>query len=77
MIFNIFKKKKKDCKHDEYCPIYLSYLGEKSEHIKYCKNSNNYYCTKYRLLNDDEWKCLPKDEKMNIIKKINLFKFIK
>lgn len=73
---NIFKKKK-ECKLDEYCPIYLSYLGNDETNIKYCKNSNNQYCTKYRLLNEDEWKNLSKKEKLNIIQKINLFNFIK
>lgn len=68
----------KECKHDEYCPLYLSFLGENNEDIKYCKNSNNQYCIKYRLINDDdEWKKLPKDEKLKIIQKINLINFIK
>lgn len=40
-----------ECKHDEYCPLYLSYLGENIDDLKYCRNSNNQYCTKYRLLN--------------------------
>lgn len=66
-----------ECKHDEYCPLYLSYLGENIDDTKYCKNSNNQYCTKYRLLNEDEWKKLPKEEKLNIIQKMNLFNFIK
>jgi hypothetical protein len=30
-----------ECKHDEYCPLYLSYLGENLDELKYCKNSNN------------------------------------
>lgn len=24
----------KECKHDEYCPLYLSYLGENNEEIR-------------------------------------------
>jgi hypothetical protein len=73
------KEKVKECKNDEYCPIYLSYAykyGDKSENVKYCKNSNKQYCTKYRLIKDDEWKKLDKDDKIRIIKKISLVEFI-
>jgi hypothetical protein len=81
-LLNLFKKDKqdeKDCKHDEYCPIYLSYLDKynsTSSKLKYCKNSNKQYCTKYRLLDQTEWKKLNEEEKLNIIKEMHLIEFI-
>lgn len=85
-IKNLFKNKEikepineKECKNDEYCPIYLSHAdkyGEKSEHVKYCKNSNKQYCTKYRLIEETEWKKLDKDQKLKVIKDMNLIEFI-
>jgi hypothetical protein len=77
--FNLFKKEKKDCKHDEYCPIYLSYLDKYNltlSKLKYCKNSNKQYCTKYRLIDQTEWKKMSKDEKINIIRKMHLIEFV-
>ena len=78
-IFNIFKKKKKICKTDEYCPIYLSYLDkykENSKEIKYCKNPDKQYCSKYRLIDQTEWKNMSKEEKITLVKKISLIDFI-
>lgn len=78
-IFNFFKKKKKECKHDEYCPIYLSYVnkyGENSKEVKHCKNSNKQYCTKYRLIDETEWKKTGYDEKIKIVKDMKLIEFI-
>lgn len=83
-IKNIFIKEikieEKECKHDEYCPIYLSYLGEYNDkndkHIKTCKNSNKQYCNKYRLIDQTKWKTLTKDEKMEILKEMQLFNFV-
>ena len=82
-IFNIFKKEKNKqeeyCDQDEYCPIYLSYLGkygENSKEIKYCKNPNKHYCEKYRLVDQTEWKKMNTDEKMKLVKDINLIEFI-
>lgn len=78
-IFNIFKKKEKECKHDEYCPIYLAYVdnyGKNSKEVKHCKNSNQQYCTKYRLIDEKEWKNLGYDAKLKIIKDMKLIEFI-
>lgn len=72
-------QERKECKHDEYCPIYLSYLNkykDGSEEVKYCKNSNKQYCTKYRLIDQTEWKKLNIEEKLEIIREMNLIEFI-
>jgi hypothetical protein len=69
-----------DCDHNEYCPIYLSYLGEygnNSEKIKYCKNSNVHFCKKYNLINDTLWNKMNKEEKLKLLKDMNLINFIK
>jgi hypothetical protein len=87
-IFNFIKnifitetiENEKECKHDEYCPIYLSYLGEykneNDKHLKTCKNPNKQYCTKYRLVDQTKWKTLTKEEKMEILKEMQLFNFV-
>ena len=75
---NIFKKTK-ECKQDEYCPIYLSYLGkyeDYSEEIKLCKNPNKQYCKKYRLIDQTEWKKLETEEKIKIVKDMCLIEFV-
>jgi hypothetical protein len=77
-IYNLFITKK-ECKHDEVCPIYLAYLDkykDDSKEIKYCKNSNKQFCTKYNLINQTTWKTLSKDEKIKLIKDMNLIDFI-
>ena len=73
------KEKKVECDHNEYCPIYLSYLGEygeSSKEVKYCKNSNVKYCTKYNLINDKNWTKISTEEKLEIIKDMDLLKYI-
>jgi len=78
-ILSIFNKKK-NCEHDEYCPIYLSYLSKykdnKHKKLKYCKNSNVQYCKKYKLLNEDNWKKLDTKERLKIIKETELINFL-
>jgi hypothetical protein len=74
-IFNIFKKKK-ECKHDEYCPLYLAHVDNNDSEPKACRN-NTQYCIKYRLIDDTEWKKLSRVEKMKIIRDMELFNFIK
>ena len=76
---NIFKKKQKECKQDEYCPIYLSYLGKYGEHskeVKLCKNPNKQYCTKYRLVDQTEWKKMSLEQKYKTIIDMGLIEFI-
>lgn len=81
-LISIFSKNenKIECEKDDYCPIYLSYLNkyENIDHSKltYCKNSNKQFCTKYRLLNENEWKKIDKSEKIEIIKNMYLIDFI-
>jgi hypothetical protein len=77
-IINLFKTKK-ECKHDEVCPIYLAYLdkyNDNSKEIKYCKNPNKQYCTKYNLINQSTWKTLSKEEKIKLIRDMDLINFI-
>ena len=83
IIKNIFIKEqeeKKECKHDDICPIYLSYLGEykdkNDKHLTYCKNPNKQYCTKYRLIDQSAWKNMTNEEKIKIVKDMQLFNFI-
>lgn len=74
-----FLRGKKECDHSEHCPIYLSYLGEygkNSKKVKYCKNKNNKYCTKYKLVDQNEWSKSSLEEKLKIIKEMNLVKFL-
>jgi len=73
------KEKHVECKTDEYCPIYLSYVskyGEKSPEVKLCKNPNKQYCTKYRLVDKTKWKTISKEEKLDIIKEMHLIDFV-
>lgn len=72
-IFNFFKKKK-ECKHDEYCPLYLAHVDKHGSEPKICKNGSQ-YCQKYRLINDTEWKKLSRVEKMQIIRDMQNFGF--
>jgi len=75
-IIDTFKKKDNDCKEDEYCPIYLSYLGkfgDKSKEIKKCKHSNTHYCQKYNLINQEKWSNMTKEEKIKLLKDIDFF----
>ena len=68
------------CDHNEYCPVYLSYLGkygENSEKVKLCKNPNVHYCKKYNLINESEWVKLSIEEKLKIIEDMELLKYIK
>lgn len=79
-IYNkINKKIESECDKNEYCPIYLSYLGkygENSEEIKYCKNPTVHYCKKYNLVDKTAWNNMTKEEKINLIKDIGLINFI-
>lgn len=83
-LFNIivnFLKGKKEviCDHSEHCPIYLSYLGkygEDSKEIKMCKNPNKVYCRKYNLIDQNEWNKMSTDEKIKLIKDMDLIKYI-
>lgn len=73
-IFEILNNNNKICEHNEYCSIYLSYLGkygENSEEVKYCKNSNDQFCTKYSLVDPEEWEKMTQGEKLDLIKKLN------
>jgi len=81
MNFKFFKffNKNKECKNDEYCPIYLSYLGkygDNSKEIKFCKNPDTQYCTKYKLINQSKWQKMTKEEKLKLLKNIDLLNFI-
>ena len=79
---NLFKKHKKDdtCDQSEHCPIYLAYLGkygENSEEIKMCKNPSVHYCKKYNLINPTEWDKLTVEEKLKLVKDMEILNFIK
>lgn len=80
IILSLFKTNDdKECKNDEYCPLYLSYLDKynaNSKKIKYCKNPNTQFCKKYNLINNSEWSKLNKDEKIKIIRDMDLIDFI-
>jgi hypothetical protein len=78
-IIKLFIKEEKNCELNEYCPIYLSYLdkyGVNSKEIKKCKNSNKIYCTKYNLINQTNWNKMTKEEKLKVIRDMNLIEFI-
>jgi len=80
LIFLKLKKKPKECLHDEYCPIYLAFLGKYSENnpekLKYCKNSEGQYCTKYRLVAGKDWKKMKIEKRLQFIKDLQLIEFI-
>jgi len=79
-IFNkISKRIEVECDEDEYCPIYLSYLGKygkDSKEIKFCKNPNVHYCKKYNLIDQTSWHEMTKEEKMKLLEEINLIKYL-
>lgn len=78
-ISSLFKKDN-DCKEDEYCPIYLSYLGKygkDSKKIKKCKNKYTHYCQKYNLIDKDKWYSISNEEKIKLLKEINFQEFLK
>lgn len=73
-IFNELNKNKTLCEQNEYCSIYLSYLGKygkDSEEIKFCKNENDSFCSKYGLVDQNDWDNMNSDEKLELIKKLN------
>ena len=63
---------------DEYCPIYLGYLGKYRDYdkIKYCKNSNEHYCEKYKLIAPDSWKRISKEDRLKFLQNIHLIDFV-
>ena len=69
-------KPQKECLLDEYCPIYLAYLGKYEKDLKFCKNTNEHYCTKYRLIAPDAWVNMTKDERKDVMKDLKLIEFI-
>ena len=79
-LLNFFRKEEKvECDQDEHCPIYLSYLGEygkDSKKIKHCKNPTQHYCKKHNLIDQTSWSKISTEEKLNVIKDMNLFKYI-
>jgi hypothetical protein len=81
-IIDLFKKteKKIACDQNEHCPLYLAYLGKygkDSDEIKYCKNSNAHFCTKYSLINPNEWEKLSTDKKLKVVEDMQLINYIK
>jgi len=81
-IIDLFKKPEIEtaCDQNEHCPLYLAYLGkygENSEEIKMCKNANVHFCTKYSLINPNEWTDLSTDEKLKVVEDMQLINYIK
>ena len=79
LLFLGIKKKPTECLNDEYCPVYLAYLGKypnEPSKVKYCKNSKGQYCTKYRLLADEDWKKMKIEKRIQYLKDLQIIDFI-
>ena len=77
-LLNFFNKKEIECEQDEHCPIYLSYLGEygKNDKIKHCKNPNKHFCKKHNLIDQTAWNKMSTEEKIKLVKDMDLIKYI-